>query len=163
MAESLTNTEKRVITALSAGLAPVSRPYLAASTLAGCGEAELIATLKSFVERGIVRKVAAVVDSRSLGIDGGALVAWRVSDDAIERVGAALAASPRVTHCYARIASQEWPYSLYTMTHGADDKSVADWASTAAKSVGVADYVVLVTREELKKTAPKYRFDEVEE
>jgi len=161
MAESLSNMEKRMINALSAGLEPVSRPYLAASKLAGCSEAELIAVLKSFVERGIVRKVAAVVESRALGMEGGALVAWRVPEEAIERTGTALAISPRVTHCYARIASREWPYNLYTMAHGVDEKSVAEWAADAAKEIGVGDYVVLATREELKKTPPQYVFDKV--
>ena len=35
-----------------------------------------------------------------------------------DRVGAAFAQDPRVTHCYRRPSFDGWPYSLFTMVHG---------------------------------------------
>jgi siroheme decarboxylase len=157
---ALTPLEKRVTGALRNGLAAVSRPYLAAAKEAGCTEDELLATLKGFVERGVVRKVAAVLDARSVGLDGAALVAWHVDEVDVDRVGATLASLTTVTHCYARATVDGWPFNLYTMVHADTEAHVREWADETAKRIGALEYVVLFTLEELKKTPPKYVFEE---
>lgn len=70
MVAELTVSEKKIVSALATGIAPLSRPWLPAAQAAGCSETELLETLKSFVQRGIVRKVAAVLDSHSMGLEG---------------------------------------------------------------------------------------------
>ena len=153
--------EKRVVEALGGGIEVVARPFERAAQAAGVSEDEAVSMLGSFLERGIARKVAAVLDARSLGL-AGALVAWRVPDDDVERAGDALAAIAGVTHCYARRTTAEWPYGLYTMMHAAGEAALADRVKRTSRDLGLADHVVLPTLEELKKAPPRYRFEEAE-
>lgn len=78
----------------------------------------------------------------------------------VERVGVALASMTTVTHCYERATAPAWPYNLYTMVHAVDDTHLRSWVDATATQLGMHDYVVLTTIEELKKTPAKYRFDE---
>lgn len=163
MTQSLTSLEKRIVNALRGGLAPVSRPYLAAAEAAGCTEEEIIAALKSFSASGVVRKVAAVLDSHSVGLASGALVAWEVPEEDVERVGKALAEMPGVTHCYARATAPAWPFTVYSMIHASSDDEARAWVGDASARVGITQSVMLFTVDELKKTPPVYKFEDGEE
>ncbi len=153
----LSPLDRRVVSAVSAGLEPVARPFAALAAAAGCSEAQLLETLRALLALGVVRKVAAILDSGSLGLTG-ALVAWRVEPGDVERAGAALAALGEVTHCYERIATPDWPWNVYTMVHGAGEEELRAWASDVSARLALGRYLMLFTRGELKRSAPRYRF-----
>lgn len=163
MSEALKPIEKRVVAAACGGLEAVAEPFEAIAARAGLTEQEVIETLRSLSERGIVRKVAAILDSRSMGLRGNALVAWRIEEAEIERVGRAFAAKKEVTHCYERKSVPRWPYNLYTMVHGASEDELRAWAAENSREAGTDEYVVLFTRRELKKTPAVYRFEGLQE
>lgn len=159
MTERLSEIEKRVVGALEAGLAPVARPYLEVARAASTTPEEVIAALKSLAARGIVRRAAAILSAGAVGVGGAALVAWRVSRRRLEETALALSEKNFVTHCVARKKRPEWPYNLYTMLHGKDECSVRKAVREMADEFGITEYVVLETREELKRTPPKYHFE----
>lgn len=156
---ALSELEKRVVRAVEKGLEPVERPFAEAAACAGVSEDELMSTLADLKRRGIVRRISAVVSGPSAGKAGAALAAWRVTPARLDEVGRALAAKPFISHCVARKTAPEWPYNLYTMLHGPDNESVKARAAEAASELGIEDYVMMETVEELKKTPPLYDFD----
>lgn len=159
MSVPLSDLEKRVIIAVRDGLDPDMRPFRSAAAKAGCSEAELIEILGSLAERGLVKRVAAILSPAALGLTAAALVAWRVPEGDLAAVGAALAEEPFITHCIARKTRDDWPYNLYTMIHGRDEASVRAEAGEISTRFHIGDFVILETCEELKKEPVVYRFE----
>ena len=108
---------------------------------------------------GAVRKFGAVLAHRKAGIGKNAMVVWAVPESRTLDVGQALGARKEVSHCYERSPHFLGKYNLFTMIHsGAGD--MAKIVEDIAASVGVADYVILQTEEEFKKTSMEYFPDE---
>ncbi|MCD6406106.1 MAG: hypothetical protein J7M19_09790 [Planctomycetes bacterium] len=158
----LSDLEKRVITAVRGGLDPARCPFRSAAGKAGCSEAQIVRTLRSLAERGLVKRVSAILNPAALGLASAALVAWRVPEGDLEAVGGALAEKPFITHCIARKTRDDWPYNLYTMMHGEDEASIRAEAGAISARFHIEDFVILETCEELKKEPAGYRFEEQE-
>ena len=111
----LSAEDKRLAARVAAGLPLVPRPYAAL----GLPEEEVIATLRRWLEVGIVRRIGAVLRHRRLGYEANAMVVWDVPDQEVGDAGRRLAADAAVTLCYRRVrALPEWSYNLYCMVHG---------------------------------------------
>ena len=90
-----------------------------------------------------------------------ALTAWRIPESVIDRVGEAFAASPSVSHCYARSTHPDWPYGLYAMVHAQSRDEllgiVRGLAETAGAVVGAeVGHRLLETVRECKKSSVRY-------
>lgn len=115
----LSARERGLVAALADGLAFESQPYARLGAATGMREAEVIATLRDWLARGVLRRFGAVAKHRSLGYEANAMVVWDVPDAQAAVVGARLAAEAAVTLCYRRERRlPEWPYNLYCMVHG---------------------------------------------
>ncbi|HNZ04847.1 MAG TPA: Lrp/AsnC family transcriptional regulator, partial [Methanothrix soehngenii] len=99
------------------GLDLTERPYRVWGEVLGMGEEEIIYRLRAMEEEGIIRRFAATIGHRALGILANALIAWRVPPEKVDEAGAIFAAAEEVTHCYERATAQDWPYNIYTMVH----------------------------------------------
>jgi hypothetical protein len=64
-----------------------------------------------------------------------------------------------VSHCYQRPRFAGFPYNLYTMIHGRSREECESAAGTISEQTGIADYALLYTTEEFKKTSPEYFAD----
>ncbi len=134
---SLTADEKSLVARLAGGLPLVPQPYAAL----GFPEAQVIDTLRRWLDAGIVRRIGAVVRHRSFGYQANAMLVWDVPDEAVAQAGARLAADPAVTLCYRRArALPEWPYNLYCMVHGREHGRVLYEAKRLSLSLGLAGY-----------------------
>ncbi|MDP6347744.1 MAG: Lrp/AsnC family transcriptional regulator, partial [Dehalococcoidia bacterium] len=109
-----------------------------------------------FLERGIMRRYAALLGHRKLGFRANAMICWEVSQERIEEVGLFMASSPAVTHCYERPTSAEWPYNLFTMVHAPSREECAGVIAELSDRVGMKEYTLLFSTRELKKTRVKY-------
>lgn len=117
----LGDQERALAARLAAGLPLAQHPFAAY----GLPEAELIGTLKRWLEHGIVRRIGAVVRHRRLGYEANAMVVWDVPDGEASAAGQRLATDPAVTLCYRRArVLPEWPYNLYCMLHGRERAGV---------------------------------------
>ncbi|MHC4713864.1 MAG: siroheme decarboxylase subunit beta [Planctomycetota bacterium] len=156
MTTRLSDIERRVIAAVEEGLAVSARPYGEAARRSGMSEETVIETLRSLASQGLLRRVSAILSPGALGLEGAALVAWRVEPGRLEECGRAFAGEDSVTHCLSRKSNPDWPYNLYTMVHAADPARLLSWVRGAAERFGVEDYLVMETVEELKKSPTKY-------
>ncbi|MDY0221156.1 MAG: Lrp/AsnC family transcriptional regulator [Desulfobacterium sp.] len=152
----LTETEKKVISALQGNMPVCERPYQAMAQTLGMSEDEVIATARNLHERGVIRRFGATLKHQRSGYKANAMVAWKVDEQRVEEVGPAMAAFDEVTHCYRRNPTDTWPYNLYTMIHASDEASCHAIAHKISTTVEVTEYTLLFSRQELKKTSMRY-------
>ncbi len=160
-AVELSDLEKRVIAAVQGDMPVDERPYRIMAEQIGVGEDEFLRVLQSLVRRNIVRRFGATLRHQKSGYTANAMVAWQVPESRVQEVGRIMAAFREVSHCYRRDPAPGWPYNLYTMVHGNDEAGCRDAAARMAQKAGVADYDLLFSRRELKKTSMQY-FNDVE-
>jgi len=152
----LSTIERRILTVLQDGF-PISRmPYKDIAEKVGISTEELLAVLEDWKRQGKIRRIGAIVNHLKIGLAGGAMVVWKVEPENIEKAGAILAGFEEVSHCYERKSTENWPYNIYTMVHGATAKDVEQAVSRMSKACGVCDYRILATEKELKKEPPRY-------
>lgn len=152
----LSPIEKRVIYRLSGDLGESARPYADLGRAVDLSESEVIEVIKSLKEKGALRRFGATLRHQRSGFKANAMVAWEVDPDRVLEVGHKLADFPEVTHCYQRRTAPDWPHNLYTMIHGATEEECEAMARKMSRAVGVSQYKILFSQEELKKTSMRY-------
>jgi len=152
----LTALEKQVIQAIQGDMPVTARPYEEIARGLGVSESTLLAVLKGLCERGVIRRFGATIRHQLSGFRANAMVAWKVDEDRVDEVGESLSRFQEVTHCYRRTPTATWPYNLYTMVHARDEAACRATAANMAASVGLASYILLFSRRELKKTSMEY-------
>jgi len=156
MKNSGDNIEQRVLAALQEGLPRSRTPYQDMARSIGISTGELLAVLDRWKQDGTIRRVGAVVNPVQVGLADAAMVVWRVEPGRVDQVGTIFAGFKEVSHAYERHTSPDWPYSIYTMVHGPTPERVRQTVEQMSTAAGVSEYVILTTRRELKKVAPKY-------
>lgn len=153
----LSERDKQVIRVLQEGIPLVSQPYQALAGQLNISEEELLATIDDFLKRGMIRRFGATVRHQDLGYVANAMIVWEVPESRIEEVGQIMAGFQEVTHCYHRSAyPPDWPYNLFTMVHGRKREDCVEIAARLAMASGVANYRLIFSLVELKKSSMKY-------
>lgn len=144
-----------LIRASQGGLPPDRRPYHALAEQLGWTAEEVMMRLQRLLELGVIRRIAAVPNHYALGYVANGMTVWDVDDDAVDRMGALVAALPGVSHCYRRPRrGPGWPYNLFVMLHGRSEGEVESGRAAVRALLGQAcrrDEVLYSTRI-LKKT-----------
>jgi siroheme decarboxylase len=137
------------------GLPLTMRPYQVLGEMIGISEQEVIVRLRALQEEGIIRRFAATIGHRALGIVANAMIAWKAAPEDVERAGLLFASVDEVTHCYERAYAKDWPYNLYTMVHSKNRQDCLDIADRLSRLSGISDYKVLFSEFEYKKTSAR--------
>ncbi|MBP8302892.1 MAG: hypothetical protein KBE04_02055 [Phycisphaerae bacterium] len=151
-AVDMTGREWAVLSGLQKGLRIEPRPW------DGLGEGA-VSIIEALVRKGVVRRIAAVVDHRRLGFTANGLFVAEVHEDRIAAAGRGLAVHPWVTHCYQRGSFPGWPYTLYAMIHGRSAHEIRSLAQDAGRSHGLDQVLLLETLQEFKKRPVTYTPD----
>jgi DNA-binding Lrp family transcriptional regulator len=152
----LSDIESRVLSVLQKGFPRSQTPYKDMAEQASVDAEQLLAILANWKRQGKLRRIGSIVDHFKVGLSGGAMVVWQVELERVEQVGTILAGFKEVSHAYERNTSENWPYNVYTMVHGADIQEVEQTVERMSRACGVSDYRMLVTEKELKKVPPTY-------
>jgi DNA-binding Lrp family transcriptional regulator len=116
---SLTEFDRRLITATQAGLPLVPRPYAAVAEQLGVSESSVRERLSTMLGEGLIRRIGAVPNHYRLGYTTNGMTVWDVDDARVDELGAKVGSLPGVSHCYRRPrALPDWPYNLFAMVHG---------------------------------------------
>jgi DNA-binding Lrp family transcriptional regulator len=110
--------DKAVIRATQGDLPVVSKPYVPAAAELGVSVDALVEHLGGMADRGLLRRVAAILFHRRAGFSANGMGVWKVPEDRILQVGPKMAAYRGISHCYQRPTYADWPYSIFTMAHG---------------------------------------------
>lgn len=156
MAQSVNGVKRRILAALQDGLPRSRTPYGDLARRIGISPEELLAVLDHWRRDGTIRRIGAVVNHFRIGLADGAMVVWKVEPERVADVGAVFAGYEEVSHAYERETAPGWEYNVYTMVHGATPEAVRRTVARMSVSAGVSEYLVLSTRQELKKIAPRY-------
>lgn len=152
-------SERRLMAALQTGLDLVPRPFARLAMKAGVAEEEALATVRGWIEAGVVKRFGVVVRHRELGFNANAMLVWDVPDERIGAIGARLAAEPAVTLCYRRDRHRpQWSYNLYCMVHGRSRLAVEQAIGALRDRHGLHGYpnAVLFSRRCFKQQGARY-------
>ncbi len=148
--------DRKIINALSGDISGSKQPYKDIADRLGISEQELLRRVRGYEEKGLLRRMGAMIAHRVAGVDANGMVVWDIPESRVEEIGSKLTAAREVTHCYARRRHPEWPYNLYTMVHGRTRKACERIAERLSREVGVERYKVVFSTREFKKTSPRY-------
>jgi DNA-binding Lrp family transcriptional regulator len=152
----LTLTEKQIIALLQDPFPLEPQPWQTIAGRLNLTESELLQTIASLRERGVIKRIAAVLRHREVGYDANGMACFRLPEDAIEQAGLLAAEFPEVTHCYHRPTYPDWPYSLFAMVHAPARSEAERKIGEIARKIGCSDYTILYSTKEFKKERVKY-------
>ena len=154
-----TEHEVAVVRALQTDLPAVPEPIAALAETQGLTAAELLATGGEMLADGRMRRFAAVLNHRKAGFVQNGMGVWIVDEDRVDEAGRIMASYRGVSHCYERPVYPDWPYRLFSMTHGRDKEECEAVLAALSEETGLKEYAVLYSIREFKKTRLKY-FDD---
>lgn len=142
----LREDEKAIITQLQKNMKIVPEPFALTQN-----SAENLPIIQNLIDKGVIRRIAAVVNYRELGFFANAMFVCVVEDQRVEEVGGRLAASNNVSHCYQRKTFQGWPYTLFGMMHGKSMEQLEQVAAAFCSQEKITQFALLKTVREFKK------------
>jgi DNA-binding Lrp family transcriptional regulator len=153
--------DQAVIRATQGDMPVVSEPYAPAAAELGVSVDALIEHLTAMADRGLLRRVAAILYHRRAGFSANGMGVWKVPEDRVLEVGPRMAAYRGISHCYQRPTYADWPYSIFTMAHGrSKDECDAILDAIAAENPEVQDRATLYSSTEFKKIRLLYFTDD---
>ncbi|MCW7753967.1 Lrp/AsnC family transcriptional regulator [Desulfobotulus sp. H1] len=152
----LTEDEKKIISAIQGDLPLDPRPYRILAESVGMDEDRFLILLKGLDERKLIRRYGATLRHQKSGFSANAMVAWKAPEDRVLEIGRIMAGFEAVSHCYRRDPKPGWPYNLYTMVHARTHESCRSLVAEMSQQAGLAEYSMLFSIRELKKTSMRY-------
>jgi DNA-binding Lrp family transcriptional regulator len=150
-----------VIRATQGDLPVVREPYVEAAAELGMSVDALVEHLHGMADRGLLRRVAAILFHRRAGFSANGMGVWRVPDDKIAEYGPKMAAFRGISHCYERPTYEDWRYQIFTMAHGrSKEECDAILDAIASENPEVQDRATLYSSTEFKKIRLLYFTDE---
>jgi DNA-binding Lrp family transcriptional regulator len=153
--------DKAVIRATQGDLPVIPEPYAPAARELGMTVDALVEHMHGMVERGLLRRVAAILFHRRAGFSANGMGVWKVPEERVGEVGPRMAAFRGISHCYERPTYRDWPYQLFTMAHGRSKEecdAVLDAIATAIPEI--EDRATLYSSTEFKKIRLLYFTDD---
>ncbi|HEY8583193.1 MAG TPA: Lrp/AsnC family transcriptional regulator [Capillimicrobium sp.] len=152
--------DRAVVRATQGDLPVVREPYAAAAAELGMTQDALLDHLAGMKERGLLRRVAAILFHRRAGFSANGMGVWQVPEDKIAEIGPRMAAFRGISHCYQRPTYPDWPYALFTMAHGrSKEECDAILDAIEAEFPAIEDRAVLYSSTEFKKIRLLYFTD----
>jgi DNA-binding Lrp family transcriptional regulator len=140
-----------VIRALQGDMPVVQEPYADAASELGLSQERFLDHLAAMQERGLLRRVAAILYHRRAGFSANGMGVWQVPDEQIFEIGRRMAAVRGISHCYQRPTYADWPYSVFTMAHGRSKEECDAVLDSIAEQTGIHERATLYSSTEFKK------------
>ena len=153
------NQQRKILKHLSRGMPICDEPYKELAELCGISEPKLFEFIQELVDSNVISRFGMVVDPESVGYVENAIVVWDIPDDEVDQVGALLGLQEKISLCYKRQRQlHDWPYYLFTMSHGKTKHDVLTELNNIVKSNGIENYAcdVLISTETFKHEGARY-------
>jgi len=145
-----------VIRALQGDMPVIEEPYAPAAAALGLPQERLLDHLAGMQERGLLRRVAAILYHRRAGFSANGMGVWKVPDEQIFEIGCRMASVRGISHCYQRPTYEDWPYSVFTMAHGRSKEECDAVLDAIAEQTGIHERATLYSSTEFKKIRLRY-------
>jgi DNA-binding Lrp family transcriptional regulator len=146
----LNTNEKKILTKLQKELEITEEPFSFLSDDELSIE-DVLNIIISLIEKGVIRRIAAVLYYQKLGFNANALFACEVPEERIIETGEKLAQLEIVSHCYQRKTFDGWPYNLFAMLHGHDINEINEEVNKFIETEKIISFQLLPSTAELKK------------
>lgn len=156
----LSAVDKRLIYHLSGDLGDSPTPYADLAVRLGLAEEEVLAAIRRFRERGLIRRFGATLWHQRSGFTANAMVVFQVEPERAGECGERLARRPYVSHCYLRRPAPGWPFNLYAMIHAESQNRLRAMVEEMAAEAGAVEWRMLESLRELKKISLRYFADQ---
>jgi len=140
-----------IIRATQGNMPVVAEPFAPAAEKLGMTQAQLLEGLAGMRQRGILRRVAAILYHRRAGFSANGMGVWKVPDEQIAEFGPRMAAFRGISHCYQRPTYEDWPYSVFTMAHGRSKEECDAILDAIAGEFRISERATLYSSTEFKK------------
>jgi DNA-binding Lrp family transcriptional regulator len=145
-----------VIRATQGDMPVVPEPYLPAAERLGIPVDRLLEHMDGMRQRGLLRRVAAILFHRRAGFSANGMGVWKVPDGQIAELGPRMASFRGISHCYERPTYEDWPYSVFTMAHGRSKEECDAVLDAIAESTQISERATLYSSTEFKKVRLLY-------
>ncbi|HEY2180365.1 MAG TPA: AsnC family transcriptional regulator [Solirubrobacteraceae bacterium] len=152
-----------VIRALQGDMPVAAEPYAQAADDVGLTQEAFLDHLAAMQERGLLRRVAAILYHRRAGFSANGMGVWQVPDEQIEEIGRRMARVRGISHCYQRPTYDDWPYSVFTMAHGRSKEECDAVLDAIAEQTQIHERATLYSSTEFKKIRLLYFTDAFKE
>jgi len=152
----LDENQRLILSKLQGGLDITADPF-AFLCSDGLGAADIVGIIAELINKGVVRRIAGVVDYRKLGFVANILFVCKVPQSRVIEVGKRLARFRMVSHCYQRRTFEGWPYNLFAMMHSRNISRIQRVINKFTEAEGIDSFQLLPTIAELKKQPVKYK------
>jgi DNA-binding Lrp family transcriptional regulator len=152
--------DREVIRATQGDMPVVAEPYVPAAATLGIEVGALLEHLTGMKERGILRRVAAILFHRRAGFSANGMGVWKVPDERIAELGPRMASFRGISHCYQRPTYEDWPYSIFTMAHGRSKEECDAILDAIAGEFDISERATLYSSTEFKKIRLLYFTDD---
>ncbi len=152
--------DRDVIRATQGDLPVVPEPFAPAAAALGVSQEKLLEHLEGMRERGLLRRVAAILFHRRAGFSANGMGVWKVPDEQIAQLGPQMAAYRGISHCYQRPTYPDWPYSVFTMAHGRSKEECDAILDAIGEETGITERATLYSSTEFKKIRLLYFTDD---
>jgi siroheme decarboxylase len=149
-----------VIRALQGDMPVIEEPYAPAAAELGVTQERFLDHLAGMRERGLLRRVAAILYHRRAGFSANGMGVWKVPEEQILDVGRRMAAVRGISHCYQRPTYEDWPYSVFTMAHGRSKEECDAILDSIEAMTGITERATLYSSTEFKKIRLLYFTEE---
>lgn len=156
--------DRRLVTAMQAGLPLDPEPYRIVALQTGISEEEVISRIGAMLESGAIRRIGVVPNHYALGYVANGMSVWDIDDAAADDVGELIGALDGVTHCYRRPRHLPfWRYNIFAMVHGHARDEVYDQVATIRRLIedefpqSCRDSDIIFSTGILKKTGLRLR------
>jgi len=151
----LNENEKLILSKLQDDLEIVEEPF-ALLCDEGLMKEDVLKTIAELIDKGVIRRIAAVVDYRKLGFAANVLFTVEVPRERIVSAGKKLARFAVVSHCYERETFEGWPYNLFAMMHSQSMGQIQHVINKFTEAEQIKSFQLLPTAAEFKKQPVRY-------
>ncbi len=150
--------EMEAIRVLQEDLPLTDEPFRVLAKRIGTSESDFLTLTQGLIQKGALRKIAAVVEKKNASAYSGAKVlsAWRIPEEKLDQIKDRLVRFPEVLKWMRRPTYPELPYSLHLTLKAANPKEAEEAAAAVEKRIGAWPHVVLETIREYPKRRLKY-------
>jgi DNA-binding Lrp family transcriptional regulator len=154
--------DKEVVRTLQKPFPLIPCPWEQIARELGKNTEELFALINELKKYRVIKRISGVLRHRQAGFGANGMACFHIKEENISEAGQKTAQFRAVSHCYERPVYEDWPYSLFAMTHGTSKEACEEIIREIAGEIDALDYLVLYSEKEYKKERVKY-FPEEEE
>jgi len=123
--QQLSELERKYVVLTQNGLSICAEPYHKLAQQLNITVKHTLDITADLLDRGIIRRIAAVPNHYKLGYTINGMTTWDIKDAKAVEFGKKVGELPFVSHCYLRPRHlPKWNYNLFAMIHGKNDKEV---------------------------------------